>query len=868
MKFRLLFRHKILLLAIFVSIFISISLVTATLILSEKGENIVLQGITERLHELQRQTDAEFNKAHQIASDGVDEASGVSAIEEVTKITLEQQQKYYDVVRGEIGAVAENVAKTLNNQNRATNDSLDNLLIVATDSMDKIMEFDNNSLQMLSSMAVFNVNNFNTISTEGLKRLSRRMEVFDNLLWEMQEENLDDIDEIWGEVFLGLHPFDTESKKTTIRNLEKKFDQLKKNTETRQRKLFQQFLERFTIQSKIIAEEMRLLTKKVNYAINMEIENSTAIQDENIEKVITNLLIEKMTISDDISDSSTQVKSTVNSLKDRLLKILEERSEITQNNIATQTLDTKTLAEKAKNNVAHNIRQNTDDAQSKIEQTIHDAKNVISSEMRKSSQSTILYSIIITAICTLAAVVASFFIIRTLAEPLSNVLVFAEKMSQGNLSERLPERHDEIGEVSGALNAMADELDKLQKATLNSFNQTLDQVIDCVFAFDAETLQYSYVNQGAILQVEYDREELYTMTPLDIQPDFTRESFEEMLATLKKGEKDSLLFTTHHKAKSGHLIPVEVLLKYVVPPGNDPRYIAIVRDITERQEAKKEKDKIMAQLLHAQKLESVGQLAAGIAHEINTPTQFIGTNIEFLSEAHQDINSMMGEIQTIAESAPKEISSELKDAMEDGDWEFLSEEIPQAISQSREGIDRVANIVLAMKSFSHPGTKEMAKHNINEIIETTITVASNEWKYCTEIDKDLSRDLPLVPILADEMGQVILNLLVNSVHAIKVKLGDNPEGLKGAIAISTEQRGGSVLLTIKDNGCGIPENARPRIFDPFYTTKEVGQGTGQGLAISHDVITQKHNGSISFETESDIGTTFTITLPLEQKGCS
>lgn len=858
------FKHKIFVLSIFVCVFIGISLMSATLFLLDRGQKTVLEGVSAKLQELESKTNSEFNQARLVASNGIVEASGISSIENITDITLQQQEMYYNAVQEKIAEVADNVTSTLNQQNRTTNDSLDNLLSVSTDSMNRIMEFDNASLAILSNMASFNVNNFKTISTEGLKRLAHKMELFDSLLWKMQEDSLDDIDILWGEVFQGMRPFDTEVKRIAIRQLESQFDNLRINVETRQRELFKNFLRSFSMQSQVIAEEMRLLTNKVNFAINMEIENSTITQDENIEKVITELLIEKLQISDSISVSAGQVKKTISSLEEKLLGILQERSKITQENISKHSEVTKKLAEQAKDKVAFNISRSTEEALKKIEQTIVDSKNVIVDEMQRSSRQTMMYSLLITSLCTLAALGLSFFIVRSLTEPISNILLFAEKMSKGELSERLPEGHDEIGELGAALNYMADELVKLQESTLNSFNQTLDQVIDCVFVFEPETLLFTYVNHGVLLQVGYDREELYAMTPVDIKPDFTLERFRGMIMPLKNGEMESLLFTTKHQSKEGKLIPVEVFLKYVVPPGNDPRFIAIVRDISEREEAKREKEKIQTHLLHAQKLESVGQLAAGIAHEINTPTQFIGTNIQFLSEAYEDISSIMSEVDIVRQNGPEDISKVIENALLEHDWEFLSEEIPAAIRQTQDGVERVTNIVSAMKSFSHPGSKEMQLYNINDVIETTITVASNEWRYKADIKKDLDPTLPQIPMLVDEMGQVLLNLLVNSVHAITVKLGDNAEGVKGEIIITTAQLGDQVTITINDNGSGIPEEARPRIFDPFFTTKEVGKGTGQGLAISHDVVTQKHKGNMSFTSETGKGTSFTISLPLEQ----
>ena len=291
--------------------------------------------------------------------------------------------------------------------------------------------------------------------------------------------------------------------------------------------------------------------------------------------------------------------------------------------------------------------------------------------------------------------------------------------------------------------------------------------------------------------------------------------------------------------------------------------VHVVRDISHRKHEEKEKEKLQSQLLHAQKLESVGQLAAGIAHEINTPTQFIGTNIDFLDDACQDIIEFMETTQNIIKKAPDEIREKIEEAMEEADWEYLVEEFPHAISQSKDGVQRVSSIVRAMKEFSHPGSKEKKLCSINQIIETTVTVARNEWKYVADVDLDLEEALPQVPLMADEMGQVVLNMLVNAAHAIGEKLGENSEGEKGTITIRTRKADDQVELVISDTGMGIPEKSQNRIFDPFYTTKKVGKGTGQGLAISHDVITEKHGGSVTFTTEMGEGTSFIIRLPVE-----
>ncbi len=295
--------------------------------------------------------------------------------------------------------------------------------------------------------------------------------------------------------------------------------------------------------------------------------------------------------------------------------------------------------------------------------------------------------------------------------------------------------------------------------------------------------------------------------------------------------------------------------------------IHILRDITARKVAEEEQKKLQSQLLHAQKLESVGQLAAGIAHEINTPSQYVGTNIDFLDDAFRDVSKIVDHLQALLHaeadgSLSPQLFQDTRQALDDADWEYLSTELPSAIGQSRDGIQRVTSIVRAMKEFSHPGSKDKVAANLNAIIQTTITVATNEWKYVAEVKTDLDPALPSISCLANELGQVVLNMLVNAAHAISDKLGENPEGQKGIITITTRIDGDWVELRIRDTGAGIPEDIRQRVFDPFFTTKKVGKGTGQGLAIVHDVISGKHQGIIALESEVGIGTTFIIRLPL------
>ncbi len=276
-----------------------------------------------------------------------------------------------------------------------------------------------------------------------------------------------------------------------------------------------------------------------------------------------------------------------------------------------------------------------------------------------------------------------------------------------------------------------------------------------------------------------------------------------------------------------------------------------------------------AQLAQAQKLESIGQLAAGIAHEINTPVQFIGDNTRFLGDAFRDLQELLDKYGELLEGARNteqlaESVQAVEATMEAVDLDYLKEEIPRALEQTLEGVQRVAKIVLAMKEFSHPGQEEKTLTDINKALENTVTVARNEWKYVADVITDLDPNLPLVPCIPGEMNQVFLNILVNAAHAVKDAVQNRPQS-KGTITITTRAVEDWCEVRISDTGTGIPEKIRHRIFDPFFTTKEVGRGTGQGLAIAHHVVVEKHKGALLFETEEGRGTTFIVRLPLDNE---
>ena len=319
----------------------------------------------------------------------------------------------------------------------------------------------------------------------------------------------------------------------------------------------------------------------------------------------------------------------------------------------------------------------------------------------------------------------------------------------------------------------------------------------------------------------------------------------------------------HYVAKDGNRIAVNFSGSVMRDTaGQIQGVVCVAQDITEQKQ-------LQCELAQAQKLESVGQLAAGIAHEINTPTQYVGDNTRFLKDAFGGISKALDSFEELLAAVKsgeidEELIAKLEKVLDEADIEYLTEEIPLAIDQSLGGVERVAKIVRAMKEFSHPGSDEMSIVNLADAIETTITVSHSEWVYVAEMETHFLTDLPDIYGLPGELNQVFLNLIVNASHAIADRLSDAGHDL-GKITISTCREEDWAVITIKDNGTGMSEHILARIFDPFFTTKEVGRGTGQGLAIARSVIVDKHQGKLECTSKVGEGTVFTIRLPIQQE---
>ncbi len=370
-----------------------------------------------------------------------------------------------------------------------------------------------------------------------------------------------------------------------------------------------------------------------------------------------------------------------------------------------------------------------------------------------------------------------------------------------------------------------------------------------------------YYSPSYHLVLGYSREEMAAQAPMDMVHPEDRERLRAGIRALELGQTDACFVEFRLRRKDGSWGFFEATQVGVPRDEGGPlRVLAFSHEVTERHLAELERQTMEVQLRQAQKLESIGHLAAGIAHEINTPTQYIGDNLRFIGGELGTLFQLLGQVKDLAEHPPADLQEAICQLLADTDLAYLREELPKATEQSLQGVSRVAAIVGAMKEFSHPGTEAKTPTDLNRAIESTVLVSRNEWKYVADLELDLDPNLPPVPCLPGEINQVVLNLVVNAAHAI----GEVPreDGAKGRITVRTRREDGWAVIQVEDSGGGIPETIRSRVFDPFFTTKGVGKGTGQGLAIARSVVVDKHGGEISFETAEGQGTLFSFRLPL------
>ena len=390
------------------------------------------------------------------------------------------------------------------------------------------------------------------------------------------------------------------------------------------------------------------------------------------------------------------------------------------------------------------------------------------------------------------------------------------------------------------------------------YRELFENASDLVYTTDLEG-RLTSLNRVAEQTLGYSREEAAQMNLRQLVDPRHWQRVEQTRERLLAGDS-AVTLELEITAKDGRRVMLEVNPRLIYKGGKPVGMQGIGRDITGREEREME-------LRHAQKLESVGRLASGIAHEINTPIQFVGDNTRFVRDSFRGLQTLLSKYQELRDAAASgAVSPDLLAAVrrveEESDCAYLLEEIPKALTQTLDGVTRVATLVRAMKDFAHPESKEKAAADLNKALLSTLAVARNELKYVADVETDLG-DLPPVVCNISDLNQVFLNLLVNAAHAI----GDVVKGTgkKGKIQVRTVAEGKTVLVTIADTGCGIPDSIRTKVFDPFFTTKGVGRGTGQGLAIARSVVVERHKGTLTFESEVGKGTSFYVRLPVESE---
>jgi len=453
---------------------------------------------------------------------------------------------------------------------------------------------------------------------------------------------------------------------------------------------------------------------------------------------------------------------------------------------------------------------------------------------------------------TLVSLLIALWTSRVLTNRIKKLVEGTEQFAKGIWSHSIDiSSKDQFGHLADSFNKM---IEKLHETTVSK--EYLDNIIntmtDALIVMSLEG-EIRDVNSAVCTLLGYSKEELIGNSLGVFVEDLNwfqknREKFnKEVIFYTKDKQTVHVLCSSMHMRTEG---------------GIDDLVIFMGKDISERIKMEEEKKHLQQELIQSQKMESIGILASGIAHEINTPIQFISHNNKFIAE---NINGMFELIAKYQKNIQKLEPVEIKEIQEKEkklDLHFLKQEIPSAIKDTEEGIVRVATIIKAMKSYAHTDSQHKIEDNINAAIESTIVITRNHWKAVADIEKLLDDSLPLVPCFIADIKQVILNLIIKAVHAINDVFLETKN--KGIITISTKKKNDDmVIISISDTGTGIPKEIRDKVFDQFFTTKEVGVGTGQGLSLVYNIIVEKHNGKVYFDSEVGKGTIFYIELPLK-----
>ncbi len=458
----------------------------------------------------------------------------------------------------------------------------------------------------------------------------------------------------------------------------------------------------------------------------------------------------------------------------------------------------------------------------------------------------LVYLVAALALLSLGTIaLVSFMVYSNILRPLYGMTKVLKSLATNEADVNIPvvNRGDEIGDTAQALQIFKES--QSARRSSDAIQNILNRMPIGVFSGSPDGV-IDFGNSYARTMFNVGRIEIHGMPIADFLPALAGAEDLEM-AVLDELEKNSFITARRY---GGSEFKSDVQIASVDDQG---RLLWVIRDVTKKIQADEKRAELEGELRNAQKLESLGTMAGGIAHELNTPIQFITDNTNFLKTAFGDQAHAIADFRSLVSAADADnISSKY-------DVEYLETEAPQALDQSLEGLARVSEIVLAVKRFLHPSSAGFTANNLNDIVKTTVTVSRNQWKYIAELELDLDPNLPTVKSNAGELNQVLINLIVNAAHAIEDKKQPSEKGL---IKVSTRTVEGGVECWVSDNGTGIKPEIANKIFDLFFTTKQPGRGTGQGLSVAHSIVTRTHQGKIWVESEIGKGTTFKVMLPL------
>ena len=473
-------KHKFVLMILILMVLVSASMIVTTMRLSNDGKKKVLKGVAEKLEHLQQSSIAEFNNFTKLANEGIREASGLVAIDNIISIAQDNQKEFVGVTNDAIKEVGDNVATTLGSQDEIITKGLSDLLGSSTESMDQIMEFDKKSQDVLANLSVFNIDSLQSSSKDSLSRFTLLIKGLKKKLQNMQDQNSEAIDAVLINLMAKLED-PSQGKDKLVEFVMGAFEEIKNKGEKQKNAVYNALADDFDLQSKVMAEELKLVTNKVRYAISRELENSDTMQSEKIDAVVTKLLENQMGIQSNINDSNTKLSQAIDELKTTMPIKLKEKGDEAGKKITEQTAEAGKMAEMAQTKVAAKIEESTKKASKNFAAGIVESEDLIKNTLEKSLSKTSTYSVVISLVCLIAGVLLSFFLVSMILKPITNTVDILKDIAEGegDLTRRIEVKNkDEVGDLAKWFNTFIEKIQSIIKEVAGNAGQLNDASTD------------------------------------------------------------------------------------------------------------------------------------------------------------------------------------------------------------------------------------------------------------------------------------------------------------------------------------------------------------------------------------------------------